>query len=97
MPLGSRARSRMHDINARASGASASVVEQNAATYEITQSAAKAARGTSAVVAVLGEVTHAAIGTRAAAETVLSASNSVDTSIGNLRTEIEKFLGKVAV
>ena len=90
-------RERMRDINARASGASASVVEQNAATYEITQSAAKAARGTSAVVAVLGEVTHAAIGTRTAAETVLSASNSVDTSIGNLRTEIEKFLGKVAV
>ena len=43
MPLGSRARSCMRDINARASGASASVVEQNAATYEITQSAAKIA------------------------------------------------------
>lgn len=90
-------RERMREINKRTSGASASVVEQNTATFEITQSAAKAARGTSAVVAVLGGVTDAAVGTRTAAETVLTASNSVDTSIGNLRTEIEKFLGKVAV
>ena len=58
---------------------------------------AKAARGTSAVVSVLGEVSDAAIGTRAAAETVLTASNSVDASIGNLRVEIESFLRKVAV
>ena len=47
--------------------------------------------------AVLGEVSQAAIGTRAAAETVLTASKSVDTSVGNLRSEIETFLGKVAV
>ena len=88
---------RMRDINVRTSSASASVVEQSTATVEITKNAARAARGTSAVVAVLGEVSEAAIGTRTAAETVLTASNSVDGSIGNLRTEIEKFLGKVAV
>ena len=41
-------------------------------------------------------VSEAAIGTRVAAETVLSASNSVDTSVGNLRAEIEGFLKKVA-
>jgi NO-binding membrane sensor protein with MHYT domain/methyl-accepting chemotaxis protein len=86
----------MREISLRTSGAAASVLQQNAATLEITQNAAKAACGTSAVVAVLGEVTDAAIGTRTAAETVLAASNSVDTSVGNLRTEIESFLGKVA-
>jgi methyl-accepting chemotaxis protein len=86
----------MREISLRTSDAAASVLQQNAATLEITQNAAKAASGTSAVVAVLGEVTDAAKGTRAAAETVLVASNSVDTSVGNLRTEIESFLGKVA-
>ena len=87
----------MREISTRTSSVAASVLQQNVATFEITQNAAKAARGTSAVVAVLGEVTGAAIGTRTAAETVLTASNSVDTSVGNLRTEIESFLGKVAV
>ena len=87
----------MREISSRTTGAAASVLQQNEATSEITQNAAKAARGTSAVVAVLGEVSDAAIGTRTAAETVLTASNSVDASIGNLRTEIESFLSKVAV
>ena len=87
----------MREISARTSSAAASVLQQNAATFEITQNATNAARGTSAVVAVLGEVSQAAIGTRAAAETVLTASKSVDTSVRNLRTEIETFLGKVAV
>jgi len=88
---------RMREINMRTSGASASVVEQSKATVEITENSAKAARGTSAVVSALGEVTNAATGTRTAAETVLAASNSVDSSISNLRAEIEMFLGKVAV
>jgi PAS domain-containing protein len=88
---------RMREINARTSDVSSSISGQNAATYEITRNAANAARGTSLVVAALDEVTQAAVGTRAAAETVLTASNSVDSSIGSLRTEIEAFLGKVAV
>ena len=88
---------RMREISTRTSGAAASVLHQNEETFQITQNAAKAARGTSAVVAVLGEVSDAAIGTRMAAETVLSASKSVDASVGNLRSEIESFLGKVAV
>jgi methyl-accepting chemotaxis protein len=88
---------RMREINVRTSGASASVVEQSKATVEITENSAKAARGTSAVVLALGEVTDAATGTRTAAETVLAASNSVDASISNLRAEVEMFLGKVAV
>jgi PAS domain S-box-containing protein len=87
----------MREISTHSTAAADSVRQQNDATLEITQHAAKAARGTSAVVTVLGEVSDAAIGTRTAAETVLAASNSVDTSIGNLRTEIEGFLSKVAV
>jgi methyl-accepting chemotaxis protein len=87
----------MREISLRTSSAACSVLQQNAATFEITRNATNAARGTSAVVAVLGEVSQAAIGTRAAAETVLTASTSVDTSVGNLRTEIESFLSKVAV
>jgi methyl-accepting chemotaxis protein len=87
----------MHEINTRASSAAASILQQNAATSEISRNAANAARGTNMVVAVLGKVSEAAAGTRAAAATVLNASNSVDTSVGNLRAEIEGFLNKVAV
>jgi methyl-accepting chemotaxis protein len=87
----------MREISSHSTAAADSVMQQNNATLEITQNAAKAARGTSAVVAVLSEVSDAAIGTRTAAETVLAASGSVDTSIGTLRTEIEDFLSKVAV
>jgi len=87
----------MHEISTRTSSAATSILQQNAATSEITRNAANAARGTSMVVSVLSKVSDAAIGTRAAAETVLTASNSVDTSVGNLRVEIECFLNKVAV
>jgi hypothetical protein len=74
-----------------------SVRQQYDATAEITQSVATAARGTGAVVTILSEVSTASAGTRAAAETVLDASGSVDTSIGTLRSEIEEFLRKVAI
>jgi methyl-accepting chemotaxis protein len=87
----------MHEIATRAASAAASILQQNAATSEISRNAANAARGTSAVVAVLGKVSAAAAGTRTAAETVLNASDSVDTSVGSLRAEIEGFLKKVAV
>jgi methyl-accepting chemotaxis protein len=87
----------MHEINTRASSTAASVLQQNAATTEISRNAANAARGTSMVVSALGKVSGAAAETRSAAETVLNASNSVDTSVGKLRAEIEGFLKKVAV
>lgn len=87
----------MHEISTRTSSAAASILQQNAATSEISRNAVNAARRTSMVVSVLGKVSDAAIGTRTAAETVLNASNSIDISVGNLRTEIEGFLNKVAV
>jgi methyl-accepting chemotaxis protein len=87
----------MNEIATRASSAAASILQQNVATSEISRNAANAARGTNMVVAVLGKVSDAAAGTRAAAETVLNASQSVDSSVGNLRAEVERFLDKVAV
>jgi methyl-accepting chemotaxis protein len=87
----------MHEINMRASTTAASVLQQNAATTEISRNAANAARGTNLVVSALGKVSDAAAQTRSAAETVLSASTSVDTSVGKLRNEIESFLKTVAV
>ena len=48
-------------------------------------------------VAMLGEVAGAATATRSSAQTVLSASKSVETAVANLRSEVESFLGKVAV
>ncbi|HTZ03767.1 MAG TPA: PAS-domain containing protein [Xanthobacteraceae bacterium] len=87
----------MHEIATRAASAADSILQQNAATSEISRNAVDAARGTGAVVVMLDKVSSAAAGTRAAAETVLNASQSVDASIGDLRAEIEGFLKKVAV
>jgi methyl-accepting chemotaxis protein len=87
----------MSGINASTSSAAASVLQQNAATSEISASAVSAVQGTKAVVAVLAQVANAAVETRAAAQTVLTASDSVDSSVGDLRAEIESFLSRVAV
>jgi PAS domain S-box-containing protein len=88
---------RMREINTYASAVAASVEQQNSATGEISHNVASAARGTNMVVTVLGEVAGAATATRASAETVLAASQSVESAVANLRTEVEGFLGKVAV
>jgi methyl-accepting chemotaxis protein len=88
---------RMQEINQYTSSVSASVEQQNAATGEISHNVASAAQGTSHVVAVLGEVAGAATETRSSAEIVLGASETVETAVSNLRTEVEEFLGRVAV
>jgi hypothetical protein len=49
------------------------------------------------VVSVLGEVAGAAMETRASAQTVLDASQSVEAALTNLRSEVAGFLDKVAV
>jgi hypothetical protein len=49
------------------------------------------------VVSVLGEVTGAASETRASAEVVRDASQTVEQAVANLRAEVEDFLAKVAV
>jgi methyl-accepting chemotaxis protein len=88
---------RMREISVYTSAVASSVEQQNAATGEISQNVASAAQGTGMIVTVLTEVAGAATATRSSAETVLSASKSVETAVGKLRDEVETFLGKVAV
>jgi outer membrane protein TolC len=63
---------------------------------EISNNVASAAQETGKIVDVLGEVADAAIATRTSAEIVISASQSVEGAVDNLRREIETFLGNVA-
>jgi len=88
---------RMQEINQYTSAVAAAVEEQNSATGEISHNVASAAEGTGHVVSVLGEVAGAATETRASAEVVRDASQTVETAVANLRLEVEDFLAKVAV
>jgi methyl-accepting chemotaxis protein len=88
---------RMQEIDTCASAVAAAVEEQNAVTQEISHNVTSAARGTSDVVVVLDQVAGAATGTRHSAETVLDAAEQVERAVGNLRSEVEDFLAKVAV
>jgi hypothetical protein len=88
---------RMQEINQYTSAVATAVEQQNAATGEISHNVASAAEGTGHVVAVLGEVAGAATQTRASAEVVRDASQTVETAVANLRVEVEDFLAKVAV
>ena len=87
---------RMQEINLYTTAVAASMEEQNAATGEISHNVASAAQGTTHVVSVLGEVTGAASETRASAETVLGASETVAQAVARLHDEVETFLKKVA-
>jgi methyl-accepting chemotaxis protein len=73
------------------------VHQQQAATREISQNVLGAAQSAKEIAAVLGELTGAATETRGSAETVLAASQAVETAAANLREEVEGFLQKVAV
>jgi PAS domain-containing protein len=88
---------RMQDIHACASAVAAAVEQQNTVTQEISHNVASAAQGASDVVGLLDQVAGAASETRRSAETVLSSTDSVEEAVGNLRSEIEAFLAKVAV
>ncbi len=88
---------RMHEIDRNTAALAAAVEEQNVATGEISHNVAGAARGTAHVLGILDDVSHAALETRASAETVRNASQSVESAVANLRVEVEDFLQKVAV
>jgi NO-binding membrane sensor protein with MHYT domain/methyl-accepting chemotaxis protein len=88
---------RMQEINVYTTAVAASMEEQNAATSEISQNVTAAATGTKEMVSLLADVAGAATQTRGSAESVLTASQSVETASASLRFEIEKFLQKVAV
>jgi methyl-accepting chemotaxis protein len=88
---------RMKEISQFTASAAASVQQQDAATGEISQNVMGAARGTKDIVTVLADAAGAAAETRTSAETVLAASEAVETAAADLRTEVEGFLQKVAV
>jgi methyl-accepting chemotaxis protein len=87
---------RMHEINRYTAAVATSVEQQNSATGEISHNVASAAKSTGHVVAVLGEVSGAAIETRTSAEIVRDASQTVETAVADLRLEVKDFLAKVA-
>jgi len=88
---------RMNEIDQNTMALAAAVEEQNAATGQISQNVAGAAKGTSHVLSTLDEVTLAAAETRTSAENVRGASQTVEQAVGNLRVEIEDFLQRGAV
>jgi methyl-accepting chemotaxis protein len=73
------------------------VQQQTAATAEISQNVANAADGAKLIVGVLSEVAGATTDTQRSAQTVLTASESVEAAAANLRSEVENFLTKVAM
>jgi methyl-accepting chemotaxis protein len=88
---------RMDGINGSTSSVAASVEQQNAATTQILRNVELAAQGAQVVVSVLREVAGAATDTRTSAQSVLQASQSVESALGNLRSEVAEFLDRVAV
>ena len=92
-----RITARMDEVNGSTSAVAASVEQQNAATAQILRNVAGAAQSAQVVVSALGEVAGAALETRASAQTVLEESQSVESALVNLRSEVADFLDKVAV
>ena len=84
------------EISTHTSAVVSSIEEQSAATVNISNNVANAAQEAGKIVTVLGEVAEAAIATRSSAEIVLTASQSVEGAVENLRREIETFLANVA-
>ena len=88
---------RMQEIDGCATTVSAAVDQQSSATGQTSQNVASAAGGAKLVLSVLGEVAGAATDTRHSAESVLNASQAVETAAADLRNEVEGFLDSVAV
>ncbi len=88
---------RMQEIDNHSSAVAAAVQQQSAATDEISQNVTSAADGAKLIVSVLSEVAGATTETQRSAQTVLTASESVEEAAANLHSEVEIFLTKVAV
>ena len=88
---------RMQEISGYTSAVAAAVEEQNAATGEISQNVSSAAQGAGTIVGGAGRRRRRRHRHAQSAETVLSASRSVESAVAALRGEVETFLGKVAV
>jgi len=73
----------------------AAVEQQSAATQEIARNAQEAAAGTQEVSASIGCVTRAAAESGAAAEMVLETAAALGRNSGDLRTEVDRFVGNI--
>ena len=89
--------SRMQDIDENTAAVAASIQQQSMATSEILTSVASAAESAKRAVAGLAEVTTATTTTGQSSQVVLSASETVQRTMDQLRGEVEDFLAKVAV
>jgi len=87
---------RMQEINECTNAVASSVTQQSTTTGEISRNVAHAAEGTSLVSSVLGEVVGATAEAKGSAEFVLRASESVESAVSNLQSQVERFLAKVA-
>jgi methyl-accepting chemotaxis protein len=87
---------RMHEVSRYTSSVAASVEQQNAATGQISGSVTNAAEGTNTVVSVFDKVAVSVNETRGSAQTVMEAAQAVEATVGELRREVEGFLGQVA-
>ena len=87
---------RMQEIQHYTSAVAASIEEQNAATSNISQNVATAARASETVAKTLTNVAGAAMQTRVSAQTVLDTSHAVEAAIDDLRRRVEEFLAEVA-
>jgi methyl-accepting chemotaxis protein len=88
---------RMREIDVFTSSTAAAAAQQSVATQEISQNVTGAADGAKTIVSVLNELAGAATKTQQSAQTVLTASESVEEAAATLRGEVESFLTQVAV
>jgi methyl-accepting chemotaxis protein len=91
-----RITTRMEEIDAAASTAASSVASQSLATEEISHNISAAAEGASKISAVLNEVSEATHAAERTAEVVLRASEGVRNSVAELKSQVERFLSRVA-
>jgi methyl-accepting chemotaxis protein len=87
---------RMQEIQKFTAAIAAAVEEQHAATNEISNNVAAAASGTKSVVSGMLRVSGAIGDMRTSADTVLSASATVEKAADRLRGSVDGFLRKVA-
>jgi len=89
--------SRMQEIQQFTAAIAAAAEEQHSATNEISHNVAAAASGTRSVVSGLERVSVAIGDMRTSADTVLTASATVEKAAESLRSSVDGFLRKVAV
>jgi methyl-accepting chemotaxis protein len=91
-----RIASRMQDINSFTAAIGAAIEQQGASTGEISGSIGTATHAASSVTSTLKRVRHSADESAASAKLVLAASDRLETSSSELKSEVERFLKRVA-